>query len=207
MIRNRERVLIGVALALTFGLSGCVIPRNRFPLKEADGPRIPIALLPVSETNVGGFHTGGGNGFPTNRLVRVANRVLDSIASPKNNLIGPTEALGDRDLLSARYVIKTRVVHMGSQPDVSIAHWSMEVGKVQRVRIEMQLLERTSGVVVAESDATEPYEQHTQMLLVFPIGYVGETLGRAADRAARRALLPLFYPAVSNAVSRASSDR
>src|SRR6185436_12051184 len=119
MSRNRRWVLTGVVLALALGLSGCVIPRNPFPLGAAEGPRVPIALLPLGETNVGGFH-----GVPTNQLVRVANRVLDSIASSKNNLIGPAEVAAKGDALSALYAIRTRIVHMPSPTDVSVEHWS-----------------------------------------------------------------------------------
>src|SRR3954465_15104508 len=71
-----------------------------------------------------------------------------------------------------------------------------------QVRIEMQLRERNSPVVIAESDATESYKHYTQMLLVIPIGYASETLGRATDRAPRRALFPLSDAAVSNSVAR-----
>jgi hypothetical protein len=202
MTCNRRWVLSAVGLALTLGLSACVIPRNPFPLREGDGPRIAIALLPVDETNVGGYH-----GVPTDQLVRVANRVLNTIASSKNNLIGPKEVLAGGNALGVIYMIKTRVVHMPSPTDVSIEHWSMNIEKKARVRVEMKLLQKDSPIVIAESDATEPYEHYTQMLLVVPIGYVGETLGRAMDRATRNALYPLFNAALTNEVSRRSGSR
>src|ERR1051325_5522841 len=131
MIRNGQWVVMGFVLALALGLSGCVIPRNPFALSQADGPRIQIALLPVAETNVGGYHS-----VPTNQLVRVANRVLNTIASSKNNLIGPKEVLAHNNALSAKYVIRTRIVHMPAPSRASIRNWSMNVKKVVQVRVE-----------------------------------------------------------------------
>jgi len=178
-------------LALALGLSGCVIPRNPFPLSSAAGAPGPgpVALLPIGEADVRSY-----GGVPTNKVVRVTNRVLNSIASSKNNLIGP-EMLARGDTASAQRAVRTRVAYMPSAPEFSIVSCGLNVEKSTQVLVEMELLEGEPPAVIAKADATETCSGNTQCILVFPVFYAGETLGSATDRAARRALIGLFNPA------------
>lgn len=100
---SSRRCVNAAVLALALGLSGCVIPRNPFPLSSAAGAPGPgpVALLPIGEADVRSY-----GGVPTNKVVRVTNRVLNSIASSKNNLIGP-EMLARGDTASAQRAVRT----------------------------------------------------------------------------------------------------
>jgi hypothetical protein len=92
LIYKNAKGLALVALALQ---TGCIAPRIPHPLARSLGPMEQTFILPVRSEDVSVTDTftrpNGFVFFTTNRMVRTINRVLDSMASHDNRLIGPRQ--------------------------------------------------------------------------------------------------------------------
>jgi hypothetical protein len=84
--RTGTAIMLSIAFLVLTGFGGgCVlVPRLPVALKSSARPQDRVALLPITPDDVSFV------GVPTNLMVRVGNRVLNTLASaPDHSLVGP----------------------------------------------------------------------------------------------------------------------
>lgn len=133
-IKRFSAVAMFLLLAMT--MTGCLFGRKHSALNPAWQPSSQVALLPLASEDIEGPR------MPTNKLVRITNKVLDTLAAGKTHqLIGPSKVASQFDNISELHHLvepfNPSAIYTDQAASNHLASWgrSLGINKVVRTRI------------------------------------------------------------------------